>query len=86
MHLQMVGSQLIDETALANIGNANNQQRAVWSLCSMPPSKFLFTNSKFYFLNLKFNLWNPKWGLKGDLSSAPTSLETVGMMAAVCGQ
>ena len=35
-HLKVIGSQFVDQAALANIGDANHKQGAVRSLGSMP--------------------------------------------------
>ena len=35
-HLKVIGSQFVDEAALANIGDANHKQGAVGPLGSMP--------------------------------------------------
>ena len=72
----MIGSQFVDQAALANIGDADHKQGAVRPLSSMP--------SGFKSKCLGFNA-EIKSSDK-DLSSAPTSLDTVGMMAAVSGQ
>ena len=72
----MIGSQFVDQAALANIGDANHKQGAVRPLGSMP-SRF---KPKCFGFNAEI-----KPSVR-DLSSAPTSLDTVGMMAAVSGQ
>ena len=70
MHLQMVGPQLIDEAALANIGNANHKQSAVWTLCSMPPKKLsliqkiIFRSRPVLSTNKFGGCWNDGCGLR----------------------
>ena len=74
-HLKVIGSQFVDQAALANIGDANHKQGAVRSLSSMPSD-----HKNVFGFNAEIKSSDK------DLSSAPTSLDTVGMMAAVSGQ
>ena len=66
----MVGPQLIDEAALANIGNANHKQSAVWTLCSMPPKKLsliqkiMFRSRPVLSTNKFGGCWNDGCGLR----------------------
>ena len=73
--LKVIGSQFVDQAALANIGDANHKQGAVRPLRSMPSD-----NQNVFGFNAEIKSSDK------DLSSAPTSLDTVGMMAAVSGQ